>query len=60
MFKQSTNGVVLRLSIKNTRDISPSPGAVCQWCSLAPSQALSPPSVLHQDRGAVAADPTLP
>lgn len=43
VFKQSTNGVVLRLSIKNTRDISPSPGAVCQWCSLAPSQALSPP-----------------
>lgn len=43
VFKQSTSGVVLRLSIKNTRDISPSPGAVCQWCSLAPSQALSPP-----------------
>lgn len=60
MFKQSANGVVLRLSIKNTLDISPSPGAVCWGFSLAPLWALSPPSVLHQDRGVIAADPTLP
>lgn len=41
VFKQSSNSAVLRLSIKNTLDISPSPGGVCLWFSLAPLRTLS-------------------
>jgi len=41
VFKQSSNGAVLRLSIKNTLDISPSPGGACLWFCLAPLRTLS-------------------
>lgn len=41
VFKQPSNGAVLRLSIKNTLDISPSPGGVCLRFSRAPLWTLS-------------------
>lgn len=40
VFKQSFNGAVLRLSIKNTLGISPVPGAVRPWFFPVPLQTL--------------------
>lgn len=41
VFKPSSNSAVLRLSIKNTLDISHSPGGICLWFSLMPLWTLS-------------------